>query len=64
MLDLYDIKDDITIIRAPQVEPIFKRIIDELYRTGYDEHSMTTTINDLLWTLKRRHKQGRQPSLN
>ena len=53
MLDLYDIKDDITILRAPQVEPIFKRIIDELYRTGYDEHSMTATINDLIWILKR-----------
>lgn len=53
MFDLYEIKDDITIIRAPHVETVFKRIIDELYRTGYNEHSMVTAINDLFWTLKR-----------
>ena len=53
ILDLYDIPVDVTIINAPNVEPRFKQIIDELYRFGFIEQNIVSYLSELFWQLKR-----------
>ena len=53
LMSLYEINEGVTIIRAPEVEERFKRMIDELYRFGFIERNIVGYLSELFWELMR-----------
>ncbi|MBO5218721.1 MAG: helix-turn-helix transcriptional regulator [Clostridia bacterium] len=53
MCRLYGITETVTVIRMPEAEPYFTRIVSRLYSPGYCEEEIVREVSGLFWMLFR-----------